>query len=199
MRRRTKMGKSAAEYVREAREIRSSLEEDKLWDMVAATDQYGLSEVAEILRIPEWRVKNFAQGAAYGITPRTVGKKKLRVFGWLDLARIELAQQLVNDGFSPSAVGAALSKLPGVLLRPSRPETYLLLTGGEWKCVMGHKEVKRQVSRAIGEPEGTKVPGVYLLNVTRIMAGLAAKWEPWGKEHGVSLGVEIPKEIHRRS
>ncbi len=183
-------GKSAGEYVQQAREVRSSPQEDKLWDMVVATAQYGLSEVAEILHIPEWRVKNFALGAAYAIEPRTVGKKRLRVFGWLDLARVEIANGLVEDGFAPKDVGQAISVLPEKRLRPSRLETYLVRAAEQWSCEVGHSDVRELVGRAIGEPEQTDFLSIYVLNVTAVMARLAGKWEPWRK---TSLGVEVPK------
>ncbi len=187
-------GKSAAEYVRDGRELRASPQEDKLWDTVVATQQYGISEVAEMLHIPEWRVKNFAQGAAYGIKPRTVGRKKLRLFGWLDLARIELANELVKGGlggFSPREVGKALSVLPEKRLRPSKLETYLVRADALWECMVGHDEIKALVSRAIGEPEETEFRSIYALNVTAMMAHLAAKWEAWGSGRA-SLGVQVP-------
>src|SRR5438270_479836 len=52
---------------------------------------YGTSQVAEILGIPEWRVKNFSEGAAYKLPPAHrvgSGRGSRRLYGWEDIFRI---------------------------------------------------------------------------------------------------------------
>ena len=84
---------------------------------------YGTKEVAKILDIDEWRVKNFAQGAAYGIRPALhvgSGQGSRKLYGWTELFRLGIANQLVNFGFTPESVGAALEEIPASTLAPYR-------------------------------------------------------------------------------
>src|SRR5713226_4094622 len=76
---------------------------------------YGTSQVAEILNIPEWRVKNFSEGEAYRLPPaKQVGRGRgsRRLYEWTDIYRILIANELVEMGFTPEAVGRAVREIP---------------------------------------------------------------------------------------
>src|SRR5215472_1763436 len=76
---------------------------------------YGTKEVAKILGIPEWRVKNFSEGAAYRLPPAQQvgsGRGSRRLYGWSDIFRLGIANRLVNFGFTPETVGNAIREIP---------------------------------------------------------------------------------------
>jgi len=76
---------------------------------------YGTKQVADILGIPEWRVKNFSEGAAYRLPPALQvgsGHGSRRLYGWEDIFRLGIANRLVNFGFTPESVGAAIREIP---------------------------------------------------------------------------------------
>jgi DNA-binding transcriptional MerR regulator len=84
---------------------------------------FGTTEVATILLIPEWRVKNFTQGLAYGLSPtQRIGKGRgsRRLYSETEIVRIALANELVEAGLTPEAVGAAIRELPESVIRPDR-------------------------------------------------------------------------------
>lgn len=70
--------------------------------------------VAEIVNIPEWRVKNFAEGPAYGLPPSQtlgVGRGSRRLYDLSGILRVAIANELVNSGFMPEVVGGAIAKV----------------------------------------------------------------------------------------
>src|SRR5215470_3930259 len=82
---------------------------------------YGTKEVALILGIPEWRVKNFTEGAAYRLPAAHQvgsGKGSRRLYGWSDIFRLGIAVRLVNFGFTPVTAGAAIVEIPASTLAP---------------------------------------------------------------------------------
>lgn len=84
---------------------------------------YGTKEVAKILGIPEWRVKNFSEGAAYRLPPAHQvgsGRGSRRLYGWSDIFRLGIANRLVDFGFTPETVGSALREIPESTLAPYR-------------------------------------------------------------------------------
>src|SRR5207302_9816340 len=86
-----------------------------------ARELYGTKQVAEILSIPEWRVKNFSEGPAYGLPPAHrvgTGRGSRRLYGWGDIFRIAIAEHLVVCGFTAEAVGAAIREIPDSMLGP---------------------------------------------------------------------------------
>ena len=76
---------------------------------------YGTKQVAEILRIPEWRVKNFAEGVQYRIPPSIrvgTGRGSRRLYTEEDVFRIALADHLVQSGFTAEEVGCGVREVP---------------------------------------------------------------------------------------
>jgi DNA-binding transcriptional MerR regulator len=76
---------------------------------------YGTKQVAEILGIPDWRVKNFTEGEAYRLPkPQLVGtgRGSRRLYTITDICRIAIANQLVECGFSSEAIGDAIEEIP---------------------------------------------------------------------------------------
>lgn len=80
---------------------------------------YGTKQVAEVLGIPDWRVKNFTEGEAYRLPkPQLVGtgRGSRRLYTITDICRIAIANQLVECGFSPEAIGDAIEEIPRSML-----------------------------------------------------------------------------------
>src|SRR5581483_1392422 len=87
----------------------------------APAELYGTKQVAAILGIPEWRVKNFSEGAAYRLPPAHrvgTGRGSRRLYGWEDIFRIAIAAHLVACGFTAEAVGMAVREIPESTLGP---------------------------------------------------------------------------------
>ncbi len=163
---------------------------------------YGTKEVAQILGIPEWRVKNFSEGAAYRLPPAHQvgsGKGSRRLYGWEDIFRMGIADQLVNFGFTPESVGAAVREIPESVLGPyhanllahdpqyegklKRKETPLLVKAGGvkfeavWRLVMASKVQSEWIKTV--EHGGTR-GGLFVLNIANvcdsIFDGLQRHW-----------------------
>ena len=149
---------------------------------------YGTKQVAEILRIPEWRVKNFSEGEAYGLPPSQrvgSGRGSRRLYNLNDILRLAVASELVNCGFTPEAVGRAvreipesmLSMWPEVLDEPaskidsaeeiSEYFPLLVLAEGDWR-VKRVREVKKLLKEAfqyVGDDQG-----LFILNFPSLLA-----------------------------
>jgi hypothetical protein len=145
---------------------------------------YGTSQVAEILSIPEWRVKNFSEGAAYRLPPAHrvgSGRGSRRLYGWADIYRIAIADHLVTFGFTAEAVGCAIREIPESVLRNapyeemlrlknpdteglSAKETPLLIStgGGTWQ-VRKASEVGKEVQQTLNHTESAR--GLFALNL----------------------------------
>jgi hypothetical protein len=155
---------------------------------------YGTKEVATILGIHEWRVKNFTLGAAYGLRPAHQvgsGQGSRRLYGWTELFRIGIADQLVKFGFTPESVGEALGEIPDSILAPytadlqaqaffeGKPnseghlrskETPLLVRlggrlGGVWK-VKKASEVRGELGEAV--KHGGSSRALFVLNIANV-------------------------------
>jgi hypothetical protein len=143
---------------------------------------YGTKEVAEILGFDEWRVKNFSEGAAYGLPPAHRigrGRGSRRLYGWADIFRIAIAEHLVASGFTAKAVGAAIREIPESVLWPyerlllsEMPETegrlperatpLLVSMGGNWR-VRKASEIRQTLKQTLRHTESAK--GLFLLNL----------------------------------
>jgi hypothetical protein len=148
----------------------------------AKLELYGTRQVAEILGIPEWRVKNFTEGAAYRLPPGVQagkGRGTRRLYDWGDIFRIGLADQLVKSGFVPETVGQAVREVPESLLTPyaamlydpshlklTKKETPLLVSSnGQWQVKMA-ADVRQLWSQTV-EHEGSP-RGLFLINLANV-------------------------------
>lgn len=113
---------------------------------------FGTREVALIVDCPQWRVKNFMQ-PAYGLPPSQMlgdgGRGSRRLYSYLDVKRIQIAEALVRCGFAPEAVGAGVREIPQSILtgrydlllssdldEAARAEIPMLVAqGGEWSIM----------------------------------------------------------------
>jgi hypothetical protein len=158
---------------------------------------YGTKQVAEILGLHEWRVKNFSEGPAYGLPPALrvgSGRGSRRLYGWADIFRIAIAEHLVVCGFTAEAVGAAIKEIPASVLKPyeemlqveepetegrfSAKETPLLLSvHGAWRVRRAEElgETIKQTLRHTESPDG-----LFLFNLAtfcdRVFKKLYAYW-----------------------
>jgi len=142
---------------------------------------YGTAQVAEILGIPEWRVKNFSEGAAYRLPPaHRIGKGRgsRRLYGWEDIFRIAIADHLVNCGFTAESVGRGVREVPESVLTPyeeflrfaypdrdslPKQETPLLVSvGGAWE-IHNTTEVSRKIKQAMKHHGSDR--GLFVLNL----------------------------------
>jgi hypothetical protein len=125
------------------------------WDNRA----FGTGEVAKILLIEEWRVKNFALAKAAGLRPsRFVGtqRRRIRVFSMFDVVKLALARDMTIHGFTVEAIGAAVKTLHEPTLRawanavensmpiPLEQKEYLWHER-EWELIT-HKEMQKRHS-----------------------------------------------------
>ena len=166
--------------------------------MEKKSELYGTSEVARILRMPEWRVKNFTEGAAYRLPPALrvgSGRGSRRLYSWQDIFRLGIADELVKFGFTPESVGAAIREIPESTLAPYEPflryerpeteghlkasETPLLINhGGSWRFLMA-KDVQHDWSKTVKHGGGRK--GLFVFNIANacdsIFAALERHWK----------------------
>jgi hypothetical protein len=122
------------------------------------SELYGTSQVAEILNIPEWRIKNFSEGKAYRLPPaKQVGRGRgsRRLYEWADIYRLLIANELVGMGFIPEAVGQAVREVPEskLISRDILDEDSMLLVllHGDWAVIPAKslKEISKRNSIAI--------------------------------------------------
>jgi hypothetical protein len=141
-------------------------------------------QVARVLSVDLWRVKNFSQGNAFGLTPTLqvgTGRGSRKLYSFDDVLRLAIAHALTEFGFSPPAVGAALrvvrkSDLMGwstTLAKAGEAgeepdeDTMRVLTciGGKWE-VMRAAEVRMQV---------TEVHPFFALNVSALLVDVVTR------------------------
>jgi hypothetical protein len=147
---------------------------------------YGTKQVAELLRIPDWRVKNFSEGDAYGLPPsQTVGtgRGSRRLYRESDVCRIAIANALVICGFGPEAVGKAIRELPESVLiedyadldaepEPEESKPVLVCKGGEWR-LKNAGQLKYLVDEQMESPEVKD--GLFILNLVNVLLGLVER------------------------
>ncbi|HKS72483.1 MAG TPA: hypothetical protein VJQ82_04755 [Terriglobales bacterium] len=132
---------------------------------------YGVKQVAEIIEVEPWRVKNFVHGGGYGLAPSAPWGKQKR-FTFQDVFRFALAQELVQCGFGPEAVGAAIKAVPDAVWRdwidygggPDGLARFVLFQAdGKWTLESG--ENAKKVVDACMEAHG-KDSCLFLLNLS---------------------------------
>jgi len=160
----------------------------------AQSELYGTKEVAKILGTPEWRVKNFSEGAAYRLPPAYrvgSGRGSRRLYRWSDIFRLGIANRLVNFGFTPGTVGNAIQEIPESTLAPYRAslEAHEPLTRGQFKSsdtpllvqsggenpgawqVSKASDIQNLLSRTLkhGEEDQRQVPEqIFVLNIAHV-------------------------------
>jgi hypothetical protein len=157
----------------------SQLQTDCQGDAVKETF-YGTKRVAEIVNIPEWRVKNFAEGPAYGLPPSQTlgtGRGSRRLYDLSGILRVALANELVNSGFMPEVVGGAMAKVQEAdVLKicaeirtsgPSKNGAVLVRLRCNWEVREVH-----QATNLIkkGLEQGGEGRGLFALNLSSLVA-----------------------------
>jgi len=156
-----------------------------------APQLFGTKQVSEILQIPEWRVKNFSEGGAYGLPPtQTVGSGRgsRRLYNDIDVCRLAIANELVACGFTPDAVGRAVREIPESMLdglvwpddnefdEPDMAEEYsvmLIYMRGKWRVRRPVEVSDVPLHKHFGwDGEST---GIFLLNVGSLLFKVVSK------------------------
>lgn len=121
--------------------------------MAAPHRLFGLSEVTAILStaerpVPEWRIKNFTQAAAYRLPPTAqlgTGRGSRRMFDWLGVVKLALADHLAEFGFAPESIGTLL---PQIRERDLMADCAIVCEGSGWRVASA---VRKPMD--IAEPE----------------------------------------------
>jgi hypothetical protein len=157
---------------------------------------YGTKQVAELLNIPEWRVKNFAEGKAYGLRPTQKigsGHGSRRLYDVLGLRRLAIASDLVDAGFTPEAVGRALrvvrdddlgsfEEFLGTRAAKLEKLPLLVCEKGEW-AVQNAKEVEETFEARFKFVSGWDHGGVFVLNFLNRIVFLEQRIENSANNH----------------
>lgn len=135
---------------------------------------YSAQQVADMLGVPLHRVKNFILVKGYSLRP-TGSKSKFGRFAFADIFKFGLANALVNCGFEPPEVSAAIKAVPEKLWSgwagdtyasgdPDAPAPFILIRHNNKWAVRNGDEVRRAMEHAVtvgGEPGG-----VFMLNLS---------------------------------
>jgi len=114
-------------------------------------DLFGTKQAAQILGVPDWRIKNFSEGTAYRLPPSVQvgsGRGSRRLYSVSDLYRMAIANELVLCGFTPEAIGGAMHAVPDSALNPiettgkeskterqGRSALFLVQHAGQWRVL----------------------------------------------------------------
>lgn len=164
------------------------------------SELYGTRQVATILGVPEWRVKNFSEGKAYRLPPSIragSGRGSRRLYGWADIFRLGLADHLSKFGFTPESVGQAVREIPESMFTPyaamlqahhpesegklKRKETPLLVkVGGMWQVKMA-TEVQHTFAH-ISEHGGSS-RALFVINLANVFDAIFSRlYQYWTGE-----------------
>jgi hypothetical protein len=153
--------------------------------MAEEKNWYGTKQVAAILHIPEWRVKNFSEGAAYGLPPSALpfgkGRGSRRLYTFQDLLRFAIADELVHCGFTPEDVGKAVREIPESMLTfwteewiEGRKRTrlpVLVNIHGDWR-VLKQAEAKKLASGVLTNDDWR---GLFILNFPSLLESVVQR------------------------
>lgn len=116
----------------------------------AAPALFSTRQVAEMLGIEMWRVKNFSEGEAFRLPPTMLvgrGRGSRRLYDKKDVYRILIANEMTMMGFTPQAVGAAIREIAESRLVPDEGADSLALVmerggtrGGKWHVAPRRKD-----------------------------------------------------------
>lgn len=128
-----------------------------------APELFSTRQVAEMLGIEMWRVKNFSEGEAFRLPPTMLvgkGRGSRRLYDRRDVYRILIAHEMTMLGFTPQAVGAAIREIAESRLVPNEGADSLTLVmerGGKWHVAPGGRRRDAAImipfQRIIGELE----------------------------------------------
>ena len=158
---------------------------------------HGTKQVAEMLGIPEWRVKNFTEGERYCLPPaHRIGKGRgsRRLYGWEDIFRIGLAEKLVNAGFAAEAVGRAVTTIPHSLvakyaamcrgeskgLLKMKHAPVLLCTANAWQIDTAPQN-KATFSKVLKHGESSS--GLFAINLANVFDSTFSRLQQYCAEH----------------
>jgi hypothetical protein len=103
---------------------------------------YTTKDVAKMLGVDNWRIKNFSEGGTYGLPPAIHvgrGRGSRRLYDWAGVCRMLIADELVEHGFTSESVGSAIREIPESKLigRDCADSDYevLLQIHGKWRVV----------------------------------------------------------------
>ena len=132
--------------------------------MAHQPDLFGTKQAAQILGVPDWRIKNFSEGAAYQLPPSVrvgSGRGSRRLYSVSDLYRLAVANELVGCGFTPEAIGMAMQAATEPALKPietpvkehgaehrTAESLFLIQDSGQW-TVQNARTVLRLVKRSL--------------------------------------------------
>ncbi len=124
---------------------------------------FGSGDLARLLDVPLWRIKNFSQGPAYKLAAAAAigsGNRKMRVYPAVDLFRFAIANQLEQSGHDPESIGAALDAISTNTLnawaefasrgesKAARDVLVLCWLDAKWK-VLPAKDARAAVTQAL--------------------------------------------------
>ncbi len=142
-------------------------------------DVFTLGEVAELLRVPKTRIKNWTIGRPLRIVPRILagqGKGSRNLYSLEDVYVFALVNQLYRDGFGTAAIKRVLDC---VFLTPKLGPVYrftLTNVKGEWAPKFFQTSGLRW-ENVLPDPSGAEPdvgPGFYALDVQSLVA-----WVNW--------------------
>jgi hypothetical protein len=91
---------------------------------------YTTKDVAKMLGVDNWRIKNFSEGGTYGLPPAMhvgQGRGSRRLYDKSSICRLLIANEMVECGFTPEAVGRAIREIPESKLIGRNRGSYLSL------------------------------------------------------------------------
>lgn len=158
--------------------------------------EFTLGECAKLVSTEAWRIRNFVTAAnAFGIKAElrpTSDKRSMRYFTGLELAKMAIILQLLEDGFTPKTATEAISLVSDSLVRKwldAKGETLVLLRMlGTWE-LLSTKDADRQVNK--GHGTGLQnAPGFYLLRVSEVVVGVRRAIYERGTEERATGGQQ---------
>jgi DNA-binding transcriptional MerR regulator len=135
---------------------------------------FSLGEVAEILAIPETRVKNWTIGRPLKIRPlraaRGTGSRNL--YGLHDMHRIAIANQLHKNGFRAEAIQKVLDALG----KNFTTSFYMVIPAGDWTKnkaklevqLVDHAQFMKEGWLSIKRPIASSI-GCFVLNIGSVI------------------------------
>ena len=138
-------------------------------------DVFSLGEVAQLLKVPNTRIKNWTIGRPLRIVPRILaaqGKGSRNLYSLEDVYVFALVNQLYKDGFTSAVIKCVLAE---VFLTPKLgPVRSFVLTNekGIWTPKFFHTGDLRW-EKVLADRSGAEAhvgPGIYALDVRSLVA-----------------------------